>query len=65
MWPPDPGKKRPWAEASQPNQTLQQTARHDKFILASAHRCPAAAELCRYPITKHHNWHYDETASDA
>ena len=30
-----------------PNQALQQTAGHDSFILTTAHRCPAAAELGR------------------
>ena len=31
-----------------PNQALQQTAGHDSFLGLHAHRCPAAAELCRW-----------------
>jgi hypothetical protein len=34
-------------EPQTPNQALQQTAGHDSFLGLIAHRCPAAAELCR------------------
>jgi hypothetical protein len=36
--------------AMAPNHALQQTAGHDSFSGLQAHRCPAAAELGRYPF---------------